>query len=550
MNSKSLSSVGICLMLLFLQTGIFAQLPQQPPAAYPVGTQVSYVRTWDATAPESNPNNLMTRPLKDVKQTTQYVDGLGRPIETVAMKGSLETATGTNADMVSANVYDAYGREVTKYLHFAANNTGGNASIIDGLLKLNPFQEQATFYSDVNGVIKNQGETFYYGQNVFEPSPLNRVTETFAPGNNWAGTSWDPNINNHHSVKMNYWANTVTDDVKMWKVTDVANGFGTYAITTTPAAYTAGTLFKNVTVDEKNNQVEEFKDNEGKVILKKVQFTATADAGTGSGYTGWLCTYYIYDDFNRLRCVIQPKGVQLISGNWLLTDATILAEQCFRYEYDIRSRMIRKKVPGAAEVDMVYDSRDRLVMSQDGNLHTPGKWLVTKYDNLNRPIETGLLTDATTPFATHLSNAYNSITYPSTTTGYEQLTVTHYDNYTSLPSGLSSSMLTTWNSYFAATNNTTWPYPQMPAANSATIGAVAWTQTKILGSSPAQFISTVSIYDDKGRAVQAQSLNITGGLDVATTQYNWAGQPLVTVQVQQKKWRERTNFYYYIAGNL
>jgi len=532
MKSKSLLPVAIAVILQFLQTDVFSQSPLPPPAAYPAGTQVSYVRTWDATAPESNPNNLMTRPLKDVKQTTQYVDGLGRPIETVAMKGSLETATGTNADMVNANVYDPYGREVTKYLPFAANNTGGNASITDGLFKLNPFQEQAAFYGDVNGVLKNQGETFYYSQNVFEPSPLNRVTETFAAGNNWSGTSWDANINNHHSVKINYWANTATDNVRVWKVTDVANGWGTYAITYT--AYPPGTLFKNVTVDEKNNQVEEFKDNEGKLILKKVQLTATTDTGLGSGYPGWLCTYYIYDDFNRLRCVIQPYGVQLISANGILTDPTILAEQCFRYEYDIRNRMIRKKVPGAAEVDMVYDSRDRLVMVQDGNMLAAGKWLVTKYDNINRPIETGLLTDATTPFTTHLSNAYNSTSYPSTTTGYEQLTVTHYDNYTSLPSGLSSSFLTTWNGYFSATNNTTWPYPQMPTASSATTGAVTWTQTKILGSSPAQFISTASIYDDKGRVVQGQSINITGGLNAATTQYNWKGQPLVTVMAEIK----------------
>lgn len=79
----------------------------------------------------------------------------------------------------------------------------------------------------------------------------------------------------------------------------------------------------------------------------------------GKGHTGWLCTYYIYDDLNQLRCVIQPHGVELISSNWILTDATILAEQCFRYEYDERQRMIMKKVPGSGEVNMVYDARDR-----------------------------------------------------------------------------------------------------------------------------------------------------------------------------------------------
>ncbi|MEO8404594.1 MAG: DUF6443 domain-containing protein [Chitinophagaceae bacterium] len=528
MNSKSLLPVASLLMLLCIQTTSFAQSPRTVPAVYAGGLQVSYVRTWDATAPEQNPNTLMSRPLKDVKMKTQYVDGLGRPLQAVVKQGSFETG-GTATDLVSANVYDEYSRELFKYLSFVANNTGGNTSITDGLLKSNPFQEQEAFYNDPTGVLKNQGETFYYGQTNFEPSPLNRVTENFAPGNSWTGTSWDATLSNHHSLKTNYWVNTATDDVKIWAVTDVANSFGTYAIT---GAYAAGALVKTVSVDEKNNQVEEFKDVEGKVILKKIQLSATADAGTGSGYTGWLSTYYIYDDFNRLRCVVQPKGVEVLATNsWVLS--SLLNEQCFRYEYDIRSRMIRKKVPGAAEVDMVYDARDRMVMMQDGNLSAIGKWLITKYDNLNRPVETGLLTDATS-FTTQLSNAYSSTSYPITTSGYEQLTVIHYDDYTGLPAGLSSSLLTTWNSYFSATDNSNWPYPQMPTAVSVTKNMITWTQTKILGSSPAKFISTVSIYDDKGRMIQIQSINITGGTDVMTNQYAWNGLPLVTVQVQQK----------------
>ena len=36
-------------------------------------------------------------------------------------------------------------------------------------------------------------------------------------------------------------------------------------------------------------------------------------------------------------------------------------------------------------------------------------------------------------------------------------------------------------------------------------------------------------YDDKGRVIQLQSTNLTGGTDIATTQYTWAGAPLVTV---------------------
>ena len=52
--------------------------------------------------------------------------------------------------------------------------------------------------------------------------------------------------------------------------------------------------------------------------------------------------------------------------------------------------MTEKKVPGAEPVYMVYDQRDRLVLTQDGNQRAQGKWLFTKYDALNRPVFTGL----------------------------------------------------------------------------------------------------------------------------------------------------------------
>jgi RHS repeat-associated protein len=304
----------------------------------------------------------------------------------------------------------------------------------------------------------------------------------------------------------------------------------------TAGSYPAGSLYKNVLVNENGKQVIEFKDKNGRVVLKKVQgVNGIEDDGTGRNYTGWLSTYYIYDELDNLRCVIQPRGVeQLSANNWLFT-ASLLDEQCFRYEYDARRRMIKKKIPGALEVYMVYDARDRLVMTQDGNMRnaSPQNWMVTKYDHLNRQVETGLWQDNTS-FTTHLSNAYTSQSYPPTAIGYDLLTVSHYDDYVNLPSGLSSNYITNWDNNFSATNNTQWPYPQMPAKSNATTGMITWTQTKILGSNPAQYIFTATIYDEKSRVIQMQGTNITGGTNITTTQYTWAGQPLVTIQKQEK----------------
>jgi RHS repeat-associated protein len=528
MKYFAFKNLRIILLVIFILTSI-KSISQQLPSAYPSGTPVNYIRTWDATAPESNPNTLMTRSLADVKQAAQYFDGLGRPIQTVIKQGSYETG-GTATDLVSAAVYDEFGREQFKYLPFVANNTGGNTSITDGNFKLNPFQQQATFMNSQYG---GQGETYFYSQTVFEPSPLNRINKMMAAGNSWVG--------GNRGVDMKYWNNTETDDVKIWDVTDITNGWGTYSLASPISVYPAAALYKTATVDEQGKQVIEFKDKEGTVILRKVQLTATADAGSGSGYPGWLCTYYIYDDLNNLRCVIQPEGVKtLAANNWDLnySNGILLNEQCFRYEYDQRNRMVMKKVPGADVVYMIYDARDRLVMMQDANLRNAQpyqKFLFTQYDDLNRPIRTGTIS-TTGNWIVHRDYAANSTNYPWVE-GYtnEIFTQTFYDDYSwrsSEGNPLSSSRNTDNDGYLSPASNS-WPYPQAVSQSSLTKGMVTGTKTKVLGTANT-FLYTVNFYDEKGRVIQVQSTNISGGTDIITTQYSWAGQPLVVIQKQEK----------------
>lgn len=529
--------------------------PASLPLAYSATKNVSYVRTWQATAPESNPNTLTTRPLRDVKQTTQYIDGLGRIMQTVSKQSSYPT-NGTAVDMVSAVVYDQQGRQQYKYLAFAAGSTGGNTSVSDGLFKLNPFQQQAAFYntqltgqtSETN--IGTNQLNWAYTQATFETSPLSRTMEVFAPGNAWVGTSSLSTEASRRSSKLKYFNNTATDDVRIWNVNNsgTTGVFGTY---TSPGEYPAGTLYKTITVDENNKQVIEFKDKSGRSLLKKLQLTAAADDGvTGSGHSDWLCTYYLYDDLGNLRCVIQPRGVELISATWVLTDPVILAEQCFRYEYDLRNRPVMKKIPGAGETYFVYDMRDRLAMTQDANLRATNQWLVTLYDALNRPVQTGLLLNTyNTPaapkiFAQHLSDAAaNSAGYPFTTstlpstTYWEYLSKTGYDSYTSIPaaSSLTSAYDISYNSYLTAgSSSPDYGEAVVTSASSLTKNMVTWTETKVLGSSPAAYTYTVILYDGNGRPIQVKSRNIRGGADIVTTQYNWSGQPLITVTKQEK----------------
>jgi RHS repeat-associated protein len=520
------SIVGVQLTLLFWPGGqkLYAQAPV--PSAYASTMPINFINSWTVTAPVPSPNDIITRPLTDVKETSQYFDGLGRLLQTVAKQGSLDTYTnpgGTTAtDLVSPVVYDAFGREQYTYLAYPEASS-------DGSFKTSPFADQATFFANTASPnpIAGQGETYFYGQTNFEASPLSRPLNTMAPGNNWVGAS--------RGKQKSYWTNTALDDVMMWAVTaGTSSSFGSYSAN---SSYPAGSLYKVIALDENGNQVIEFKDNEDQLILKKTQLTAAADNGTGSGYAGWLCTYYIYDIYNNLQCVIQPAGVAALSStSWAMT-TPILAEQCFRYSYDARNRMTMKQVPGTQSAYMVYDAADRLVMSQDGNLRVSVQWQVIVFDALDRPIQTGLLSDGTA-FATELSNAYGITTYPSTASGFQMLTQTHYDTYIGLPTGLTATLQPgNWSNQFLAASNSSFPYAQAPTGNTTTttMGKVTWMQTAILNSSPATFSSNAMIYDDWGRIIQLQELEpVIGFIDISSTQYSWSGQPLLMIQSQQK----------------
>ncbi|OYW18923.1 MAG: hypothetical protein B7Z54_05030, partial [Sphingobacteriales bacterium 12-47-4] len=169
---------------------------------------------------------------------------------------------------------------------------------------------------------------------------------------------------------------------------------------------------------------------------------------------------------------------------------------------------------------------------------TQKKWIYTVYDELNRPVATGLMTDNTNynnlPY--HLNAAANSTSYPNLGSyTIEELTRTFYDDYSwrsTWGNPLSATLNTSYNSYFQTVSTSTWPYPDSVYQSNATRGMVTGTRTKVLGTST--YLFSVTIYDPKGRVIQVQADNIGGSTDIITTQYSWAGLPLVTIQKTQK----------------
>lgn len=497
---------GFCIILSLLGGSAKSQVIM--PSPYPSAIRINYVRSWDAQVPEQSTTALPGRPVAEVKQTTQFMDGLGRPIQSVS-----ERTSPLQKDMVAPIVYDGLGREVYKYMPFVSTTTSGGSEITnDGHFKLNPFQQDSVFNKALF-----TGENYYYAQTVFESSPLNRPLQNFAPGNNWVGTR---GTGTERATGFQYLINSITDSVRIWNIAAAAG-----SLPTSSGIYPSGMLFEMVTIDEHGKKVIEFKDKDGKVILKKVQISNTP----GTAHAGWFSTYYVYDDFNNLRFVIPPRCVELIWSNWTITTA-LANELCFRYEYDVRSRMIIKRVPGSAETWMVYDLRDRLIMTQDSLMRQQGKWMVTEYDGLNRPIRTNLWTNSSNR-AFHQNLAASSATYPTISGTNEVLMETYYDGYswvagsgTTLTSTLDATN-TSNSTYFVTTYNTSPLYAQQITASYQVRGLATGSRIKVLGTA-SQYLFTVSFYDHKGRVIQTQSINITGGKDISTTQYDWNGSML------------------------
>ncbi|WP_221408170.1 DUF6443 domain-containing protein, partial [Fulvivirga imtechensis] len=364
--------------------------------------------------------------ISDYHYAVGYYDGFGRPIRNIEIKNSP-----AGGNVITIFEYDDFGRNSKDYLPYVSEIGCGTYHTSDVV-------DQAAFYQTARYIANTD---YAYAAKVFERSPLNRVVEQGAPGEAWQPVEGNPQAGK--TVKFEYVTNTSEDKVKSWYI-----GFGLLGNT----LYDPTQLTKTITTDEEDHQTIEFVDKLGQTILKRVQ-VHEPEATTEE----WADTYYIYDDFGNLRFVLPPMANQKIAEGATIDDP-FLAQWAFCYKYDGRKRMIEKRVPGADWVYMVYDNRDRLVLTQDGNqrkhlqnANLDNEWTFTKYDALNRPISTGILTDANNfnqaDMQVHVNgrvgdedawyetrgttvHGYTDQSYPTGVAANTYLTVTYYDDYT------------------------------------------------------------------------------------------------------------------------
>ncbi|MGA6119365.1 DUF6443 domain-containing protein [Sphingobacterium anhuiense] len=445
------------------------------------------------------------RTIGEENQTVQYFDGLGRPLQTVQLM-----ASPTYKDIVQHIEYDGFGRESTKYLPYAHSQgngsykTGGNGSVVNFYSK--------TSGSDIDGVVRTAKP---FSVTVFENSPLNRVQEQGAPG-----VAWQPVAGSAagHTVKTVYGTNTATE-VKLWEITYS----GTVPIgAKTILKYGAGKLYKIVTKDEnwvsgKGGTVEEFKDFEGRVVLKRVwKGEAAADA---------LDTYYVYDDFGSLCYVVPP----LVTATFLET-APSFTNYVYAYRYDGRRRLIEKKIPGKGWEWLVYNENDQVILTQDALQRSKQskEWSYTKYDVFGRVVESGKYIgnyasqSAAQTEADKVKLYWEERSVPSKKVGTIQYT--KYTTNRAFPNGSGPTPLVVnyYDDYYFDGGDTTQLKPfeivKSDKIKSLQTGSLVYKDD---GTLP---ILSINYYDDYGRLIQSAGFNHIGGKDYVTNGYSFVGE--------------------------
>ncbi|MFM7855405.1 MAG: DUF6443 domain-containing protein, partial [Flammeovirgaceae bacterium] len=454
------------------------------------------------------------------KVTYQYFDGLGRPVQMVAVREAPSFS-----DIIAPIEYDALGRTPKEYLPYAS-------LLANGSYRGTAISEQALFYGTSSGTYNNRVKTDIapYSTAVYENSPLNRILQQGSPGIIWQPDEYNPIGTSNKAVKFEYTGNingtgAGLEQIIQWSILG--------DLPTHTGYYSSYSLSINIRRDEQNREVREYINKQGITILKKVQYTnGPADTSNDSD---WALTYYVYDDFDRLRFVLQPEFFTNLTLNYLnqsnLGKDAHLKKFAFEYRYDERGRMIYKRVPGADHVEMVYDNWDRLVLSQDGVQRnaSPKRWLFTKYDMLNRAIITGEFTNTNDRNA--MVSAVNAVasrfevpasgdaigytlsnTYPTTVTINDLYTISYYDDY-SFKGNLG--LGTAYDFEPIAGVATTW-FPRMS-------GQVTGKKERVLGQNG--WLTSAFYYDDQYRMVQSISDDHLGQKNRVTTAYygltNW-----------------------------
>lgn len=346
----------------------------------------------------------------DLQRNITYLDGLGRTEQTIQAGASPDR----KKDLVIFRSYDEMGRDdAVSYLPYAVTDGGG-------LRRSDPYGELVGFYNDLLGTAVIHMPYIY---KFYDRTPLGKVLKTRAPRD--AGRDElpiEPRTGETSTSKAalyetvyTYGFNTAADEVRHYVLMQDS-------IVVWQDSYAADKLLMQQSRTPRTSEADagilrEFYDSENRKVMSETTVRNN------------VCerTYYVYDNFGRLRFTIPEPANALFTRTGAARSAWQLRSYCYYTSYDRYGRAVKLLNAGAGWIYKLYDVRDRETMSQSAEMRKEDKWLVTHYDNLNRPYSTGVYTGG--DFDTHRQALEAGTTeYPKLQYG-TTLTRIYYDDY-------------------------------------------------------------------------------------------------------------------------
>ena len=402
-----------------------------------------------------------------VKETS-YLDSLGSNITNVSYFDGLgnlvetaSTGSGTSNTIYSFATYDSKGRERVSYYP---------TPIGSGL----DFKEGEEFMAASQAYY---GDAYAFGQKSYDYS--DRVVREDIAGKAWH----DHGAHNASSYDVN------TADDKVIR----------YSESLAKSYYPAGCLEKETVVDADGHEVISFKDLGGNVILER--------RNQGD-------TYYIYNSLGQLTYVLSP----------MYQENEDLAAFAYQYVYDNHDNLVRKKLPGAENVEYWYDKEDHLVFEQDGQLRAKGLYRFYLYDSLGRIVVVGKSHGCNT----HVQNVEVRVSYTSS----EGFLST---NYVFSPSNIANIIDTSdatiekvyyYDRYDFLSRSHQSDFESInPSPKTGVNGLLAGS---IVGTSNGQFVFSVYCYDPKGNLTHTLTKGLEGYGSEMTSTYSLTDKPIST----------------------